>query len=62
MANIMTIRAPDEIQNRLLYVAKELGLTRNALVLVILNNWLEENYQVQNDSNKRKKCRKYDTN
>ena len=49
MANIMTIRAPDELQNKLSSKAKELGITRNALVLVILNEWINpDNKKLQN--------------
>lgn len=46
---IMTIRAPDELKNKLSSKAKELGITRNALVLVILNEWINpDNKKLQN--------------
>ena len=40
--NIMTVRAPDSLMDDLKKQAKELGLTRNALVLVILNEWVAQ--------------------
>mgnify|MGYP002326578248 CR=1 FL=1 len=43
MANIMTIRAPDEMQRLLKETSKDLGFTRNALVLQILWEWLKNN-------------------
>lgn len=38
----MTIRAPETIQRELAGKAKHRGLTRNALVLMILLEWLKE--------------------
>lgn len=40
--DIMTIRAPDELQEELKERAKAIGLTRNALVVQILWEWLEK--------------------
>ena len=42
MMKIMTIRLPDEIQEELKKRADALGIPRNALVSIILRNWLEE--------------------
>jgi len=39
MANIMTIRVPEELQIDLKKIAAKRGLTRNALVLQILWDW-----------------------
>ena len=41
MASIMTVRAPDRLQNTLNQAAKQRGLTRNALILQILQDWIE---------------------
>ncbi len=41
MANIMTVRAPEELQKQLNEISKKQGLTRNALVLHILWDWIE---------------------
>ena len=38
---IMTVRAPDELQEILTSVAKRQGLTRNALILYILQEWID---------------------
>lgn len=43
MANVMTVRVPDELQNLLKKSASEHGLTRNALVLHILWEWADKN-------------------
>ena len=45
MANIMTVRAPDEIQEYLKEKAQKRGLTRNALILQILNAWIDAQKQ-----------------
>lgn len=37
----MTIRAPENLQKRLAELAKNAGLTRNALVLQVLWDWAE---------------------
>lgn len=37
----MTLRVPDEMQDELMKFARKQGLTRNALVLYILRNWLK---------------------
>lgn len=42
MANIMTVRPPDELRNRLKNAAKNRGYTLNQLVLQILWAWAEE--------------------
>ncbi len=41
MANIMTVRASDELRESLKHLATEKGLTRNALILQILWEWME---------------------
>lgn len=46
---IMTVRAPDDVQSKLTKSAKMQGLTRNALILFILNQWIKDE-----ESNKRK--------
>ena len=43
MANIMTVRAPENLQNQLKDRAQEQGLTRNALILQILWDWIKKN-------------------
>lgn len=43
MANIMTVRAPDDLQKELKEQAKKLGYPRNALVLQILRDWIKQN-------------------
>lgn len=40
MANIMTVRAPDNLQEKLKQKAKKLGMTRNGLILKILWEWV----------------------
>ena len=42
MANIMTVRANDDLQEKLKKKAKEKGITRNALILWILQEWLDK--------------------
>lgn len=42
MAKIMTVRAPDDLQNELKNQAKKLGYPRNALVLQILQDWVKK--------------------
>ncbi|OFV71532.1 toxin-antitoxin system HicB family antitoxin [Acetobacterium wieringae] len=44
MAKIMTIRPTDELHNKLKVIAKQRGLTMNALVLSILWEWINKNY------------------
>lgn len=39
---IMTVRAPDKLQEALKKKAEQQGQTRNALILQILWKWLEE--------------------
>ena len=41
MEEIMTVRAPSELQKLLKDKAKQNGLTRNALVLHILWEWIK---------------------
>ena len=41
MANIMTARASDGLRESLKHLATEKGLTRNALILQILWEWME---------------------
>ena len=43
MAKIMTVRAPDNMHDVLMATAKEYGITRNALILQILREWLKVN-------------------
>lgn len=40
--SIMTVRAPDDLREKLSSYSHEIGITRNALVLMILNSWLEQ--------------------
>lgn len=42
MENIMTVRAPDNFQRELKEYAQKLGYTRNALVLKILHDWVNQ--------------------
>ncbi len=39
---IMTVRAPDSLQETLKREAKRRGLTRNALILIILQEWIKK--------------------
>ncbi|MGN0141528.1 MAG: hypothetical protein ACI4AD_04820 [Roseburia sp.] len=39
--NIMTVRAPDDLQKKLKEKAENRGLTRNSLILQILWEWVE---------------------
>lgn len=43
MTGIMTVRAPDSLQESLKDKAREQGLTRNALILQILWEWIDKN-------------------
>lgn len=43
MENIMTVRVPESLQQILSQNAKELGLTRNSLVINILWDWVKQN-------------------
>ena len=40
MTDIMTVRAPEQMQDELKQIACQWGITRNALVLQILRDWL----------------------
>jgi len=42
MESIMTVRAPEELQELLAKASKTLGMTRNALILQILWDWAKE--------------------
>ena len=42
MASIMTVRAPDELQQLLKEHAKKLGYPRNALIIQILREWVNQ--------------------
>lgn len=42
MASIMTVRAPDSLQIKLKQAAQRQGLTRNALILQILGEWMRK--------------------
>lgn len=39
---IMTIRAPDELQERLRKISKQYGMPRNALVLKVLWDYINQ--------------------
>ena len=39
---IMTVRAPEEIQHTLSALAREKGITRNALLLIIVDDWIKQ--------------------
>ena len=41
MSSIMTIRAPEKMRTTLLEIARKEGLTRNALILTILRDWIK---------------------
>lgn len=43
MDNIMSVRAPNELQEKLRIYAEKQGFTRNALILQILWAWVREN-------------------
>lgn len=43
MAGIMTVRAPEHIQKLLTEYANRRGITRNALILQIIWEWIKEN-------------------
>ncbi len=47
---VMTVRAPDEMQEKLSRKSKEIGITRNALVLLILKQWLDREKMRMSDS------------
>ena len=47
---IMTVRAPDDLQNKLKYFAGRHGLTRNGLILQILWDWVKKNEADQEDT------------
>ncbi len=40
MYKIMTVRVPEELQRQLSDIARAKGFTRNALMLVILDDWM----------------------
>lgn len=42
MQSIMTVRAPDALQEDLKKIAAREGLTRNALILQILWDWVKQ--------------------
>lgn len=43
MANIMTVRAPEDLKKILKDIAQKKGMPRNSLVLQILWEWAEKN-------------------
>lgn len=47
MISIMSVRAPDVLQNKLKKSAEKQGLTRNALILQILWSWVKENEKTE---------------
>lgn len=50
MKNIMTVRAQDGLREALSRRAKELGITRNALILQILWDWADRNLNNQEET------------
>lgn len=50
MANIMTIRPPDDLRQQLKMIAKARGFPLNSLVLQILWEWLEANIQEEKEN------------
>lgn len=47
MARIMTVRPPDELFAEITARAKKLGITRNALIVFILQNWAKKQVNEQ---------------
>ena len=45
MARLMSVRVPDETQEKLKRIARQMGLTRNGLVQVIFSTWLKAQEQ-----------------
>ncbi len=43
MGNILTFRPPDAMRDALRRLSKARGLTVNALLIMILHDWLKEN-------------------
>lgn len=43
MDSVMSVRAPDELKKKLKRFAKKQGVTRNALILQILWEWVRKN-------------------
>ena len=43
MADIMTVRPPDDLKQILTQAAKQTGIPRNALILQILWDWAKKN-------------------
>ena len=54
MLPTMTIRVPEELQKYLAEMAKQQGFTRNALVLMILRQYVEDNKAQDGEKMKRK--------
>lgn len=48
--NIMTVRAPDDMREKLALYSNRKGITRNALVLVILEDWIKQQEENVSDS------------
>lgn len=46
---IMTIRATDEMREKLMVQSKKRGITRNALVLIILQDWIQQKEREEQD-------------
>ena len=57
MANIMTVRVPEELQDTLKQIAAKRGFTRNSLVLQILRTWLED-WEKEEEKEKEKRGEK----
>lgn len=46
---IMTIRATDEMRDKLMTFSKKRGVTRNALVISILHDWIRQREKEEQD-------------
>lgn len=46
---IMTIRATDEMRDKLMTFSKKQGVTRNALVISILHDWIRQREKEEQD-------------
>lgn len=55
--NIMTVRAPDDIREKLARYSNKRGITRNALILVILDDWIRQQENNVSDSDTGKEVR-----
>lgn len=53
VVNVMTVRAPDELREKLSLHSKNIGVTRNALILVILSDWIKKQEELVPESDTR---------